>query len=180
MKKPTTSAAPLAAIMLAACLAGAAAAHPFHVSVAECEWNADSGALEVSLRVAPEDLERALSRRAKSRVSLDTTDDVDALAADYLREAFTLAPPGADEPLELKWIGKEVTTKTAWLYFEIAAPDGVAGLELTNRALVEVEPTQINTVNIRARDQRTSLRLDRKRPTAAIEFASEAEQEARK
>ena len=58
-----------ALLALALGLGGAAPAaegvHPFHVTLAEAEYNAESRRLEVALRVYhPLDLETALTRRA--------------------------------------------------------------------------------------------------------------------
>ena len=65
--------APVLALALAVGLGQGrgAAAHPFHASYAELSWSEAGDALEVALRVIPEDLETALSRDAGSRVLLD-------------------------------------------------------------------------------------------------------------
>jgi hypothetical protein len=168
----------MATLALCHSVAQRASAHPFHVSIAEAEWNAESKRLEVAMRVAPEDLEAALTNRAETKVRLEETEDVDKQITDYLNDHFTLRKPETEDeeakPLELHWIGKEVTTKSAWLYFEIDAPDGVAGLELTNRVFVNEEETQINTVVIREGKQKTTLRFDKERTAEVVRFEAKA------
>jgi hypothetical protein len=158
--------------LLMACAANAAA-HPFHVSIAEGEWNAETKRLEVSLRVSPEDLEAALTKQAKERVRLEEMENVDEQIAAYLQEHFCFRKNADEEPLKLKWTGKEITTKAAWLYFELEAPDGVDGLELTNNILVDEEETQINTVVLRQGKQKTTLRFDKKRTEETVTFEGE-------
>lgn len=155
-----------------------AAAHPFHVSVAEAEWNAETRRLEVALRLAPEDLEAALSQRSDTKVRLEDSEQVDAMIVDYLNAHFSLRKTNEEEeprPLALKWIGKEVSTKSAWLYFEIDAPDGVAGLELRNDLLVDHEETQINTVVLREGQRKLTLRFDKKHTAEIVTFEERPE-----
>jgi len=164
----------LAAMCICFSHAGEACAHPFHTSVAETEWNPDTKRLEVALRVSPEDLEAALSKQCEKKVRLEDSEGVDELIVDYLSEHFTLCQPKSGdekaEPLKLKWTGKELSTKAAWLYFEIEAPDGVEGLELTNRLLLDEGDSQINTVVLRDGKRKTTLRFDKKHTSEVIEF----------
>lgn len=157
--------------------ASVAFAHPFHTSIAETEWNAETKRLEVALRVSPEDLESALSKQSEEKVRLEDSEGVDELIVDYLHEHFILCQPksGDEEPkpLELKWTGKELSTKAAWLYFEIEAPDGVEGLEFTNRLLLDEGDSQINTVVLRDGKRKTTLRFDKKHVSEVIEFGDE-------
>lgn len=138
-----------------------APAHPFHVTMAEAEFNPESRKLEVSLRVYhPLDLEAALSRRAKEPVTLDGTPGVDEMIVDYLQEVFTIErADGA--AAELEYVGKEVTLKTAWLYFEVELPEGPEGAAFRDRLLFEIEDDQANTIVFREGKKRASLRFDR-------------------
>lgn len=150
----------MTAIFLFVALA-AAPAHPFHVTMAEAEFNPESKKLEVSLRVYhPLDLEAALSRRAKEPVTLDGTPEVDELIAAYLEEAFTVERPDG-EMAKLEYVGKEVTLKTAWLYFEVDLPGGPEGAAFRDRLLFEIEDDQANTIVFREGKRRASLRFDR-------------------
>lgn len=169
-------AARLLGLVLAIACVGGAAAHPFHVSIAEGEWNAETKCLEVALRVSPEDLETALTKQAKEKVRLEETENVDEQITAYLNAHFRLRESADEDPLKLKWTGKEITTKAAWLYFEIEAPNGVEGLELTNKLLVEEEETQINTVVLRHGKQKTTLRFDQKHTEETVSFTAKEEE----
>ena len=135
-------------------------AHPFHATYTEVDWNAKSKVLEVALRVQPEDLDRVLSLRAKRKIDVEKTKDVDKLIQKYLAEVF-LVEPKLKQPVAIRWIGKEVSSKEAWLYFEIPRPQGIEGLKLLNRIFLEILPDQVNTVRVRQGRQRVTLRFDR-------------------
>lgn len=169
-----THLAALVAALTCCNYASVAFAHPFHTSIAETEWNAETKRLEIALRVSPEDLETALSKQSENKVRLEDSAGVDDLIVAYLNEHFMLCKPtsGDEEPqpLELKWTGKEISTKAAWLFFEIEAPDGVEGLEFTNRLLLDEGDSQINTVVLRDGKRKTTLRFDKKHTSEVIEF----------
>ena len=135
-------------------------AHPFHATYTEVDWNAKSKVLEVALRVQPEDLDRVLSLRAKRKIDIEKTKDVDKLIQKYLAEVF-LVEPKLKQPVAIRWVGKEVSSKEAWLYFEIPRPRGIEGLKLLNRIFLEILPDQVNTVRVRQGKQRVTLRFDR-------------------
>lgn len=67
-------------------------------------------------------------------------------------------------PRPLRWVGKEVTLKETWLYFEICLPDGIEGMEFSNRILFELDPAQTNTLNLKQGDKITTLRFNRQSP----------------
>lgn len=169
--------------------------HPFHVATAETRWNMETKKLEVSIRCHPIDLETALRRRTGKKIDLDTTENVDELLTDYLRETFQLhqgplpapAPgPAPGEALKtpttpatptatendkesklakLHWVGKEIDMKWAWLYLELEPKDLTQELHMTNTILMDVLDDQSNTVIIRLETQRQSLMFHQKKRT---------------
>ena len=161
-----------AAAWFLACGGATAAAHPFHASIAEAEWNAKSGRLEVSLRVTPNDLERAIRQRTKERVQLEDSKSADRLIQDYLREVMRVEGQGGRKH-KLVWVGKEVSVKEAWLHFEIEMPHGPHGALISNRVLFDVQKEQINTINVRWKDQRKSLRFTRQKPQQRLLLSDE-------
>ncbi|MCZ6835423.1 MAG: hypothetical protein O7G85_06575 [Planctomycetota bacterium] len=180
------------------------AIHPFHISITEAEvvLNDDGvKVLQVALRVSPDDLEKALERRSRRRLTLETTKDIDHLIVEYLDDVFQIRHPAPDEdskptPLEpcpepvaghddpqsesptppsshpdakkkdktsiIRWVGKEIDVRYAWLYFEICLPEkGLKGLEFSNRIFFDIEPDQDNTVNLKDGNWKPSLRFNR-------------------
>jgi Domain of unknown function (DUF6702) len=134
---------------LALLLAAVAQAHPYHTSFAEIDWNEAGDALEVSLRVLPEDLETALTWRAGKAVVLAQNAEVQAQVAAYLQEHFQVlaedSASGAGTPLPLRLAGMEVAYNETWLYFTVAARPEMR-LRLRNTVLMDVDSTQTNRV----------------------------------
>lgn len=191
--------------------------HPFHVATAETRWNMETKKLEVSIRCHPIDLETALRRRTGKKIDLDSTENVDQLLTEYLRETFQLhqgplpAPAPAPTPeaalatpkvstesstaptpindsaakatesnlAKIRWVGKEIDMKWAWLYIEIEPTDLNQEMHMTNTILMDVLDDQSNTVIIRLGTQRQSLMFHQKKRTLSFprpsDFAKQPE-----
>lgn len=161
-------------------LATPAWAHPAHVTIAEAEYVRERGTVEVSLRVRPEDLVAALEAartpaatqngEPRRPLNLERTPEIDTQIADYLRRVFTLGEEAG--AAKLIWVGKEQEGRYLWLYFELrlpgAAPESLAGLPLSNRALFEALENQANTVVLQDGARRVSLRFTLERPRQTI------------
>ena len=140
---------PPAALLACALLwPGGAAAHKYYASLARAEYNEETKAVEVALRVFADDFELALTRRSGRKISLDESEDDGALALAYLRETFEVS--GRDgRRVELRWVGMETQGDVAWLYFEAPLPEGPSGAALRDRVLLELFRTQVNIVNFK-------------------------------
>ena len=168
----------VAGLAAGALIVGAArdvGAHPYHASLAEIELNEETGALEVALRLIPEDLARALSRLpgVTRPVALDQARESAPLARRYVRRKFLVTLPDASaasgrRPVAPRWIGMEVSVKAAWLYFEFPLPPAARQVALVNRALFELEAEQLNTVDARTPRGRASLVFQRGEPPKTL------------
>jgi len=133
-----------------------AAAHKFHTSFTEAEYNARERSLEITLRTFPDDLENILSRRKGKSVRLDQKKETEALLAAYLQETFQLKT-ARGETVKLSWVGMDAGVDSAWLYFEARMPDGFAGATLRNQFLFDLYDDQINLVNVKHDEQKRAL-----------------------
>jgi hypothetical protein len=167
----------------------AKANHPFHVSTAEVEYNAQTKRLEVGLKCQSTDLERALRLMAGRKIDIENDPQVDELVTRYVTDNFYLAvapavanaespskttdrslsgevalsvPDAPKEPIKL--VGKEFETKWIWIYFELQPPQVEDPLVLVNRILFEVNAGQINTCLIRQEGQRHALKSTASKP----------------
>ena len=159
------------AIAIALVATTTAAAHPFHVTLSETNYNPKNDTLEIALRVNPFDLERALSRKAKRRIDIDRSADLDKRLEAYVNEHFRVTSENK-APFEINWIGKEISLKTAWLYFEVGL-DGVEKVDVTNSLFFELEHDQVNTMNFRNGDERYSLSFTTSRATRTLDLSSQ-------
>ena len=141
--------------------------HPFHVSLAEIDWNDESRKLEVAMQVHAVDLEAALGRFRKQRLRLEDA-AAEGAARDYTFKAFQVG--ARNSVAVLKWVGWEVDDRTAWLYFEVPLSDFPDEMVLTNRMLFHV-PGQVNTVVVRSGAQRGSLTLTAEEPMGVIRLS---------
>lgn len=130
--------------------------HPFHVSVAELEYNKDSKCLEVALKVWPEDLEKALSQVNKAPVDLDKHPKIDDLIASYLKRNIHVSPDGKTN-CKINWVGKEIEVRHAWLYFEIKTEKEPDNFHFGNTIFFELQDDQINIFNLKLKDRRASI-----------------------
>ena len=151
------------AVLLAcssAIFAQRADAHPSHVSIAEAEFNPKNQHLEVALRVHPVDLERALRIRTKKRIDLDKTKNVDALISAYLNEVFQVKRADGKKA-KIQWVGKEISLKWGWLYFEVPMKEGLEKARFSNRIFFELLPDQTNTILLRQGKSKSTLQFTR-------------------
>jgi hypothetical protein len=159
----------LAAMALACGWVEPAAAHPFHVSVAEAEFNEESGHLEVALRVHPVDLEQALRCQESRPVDLDRSKGIDRMITKYVNSHFQVRD-AAGNKLPCNWVGKEISIKEAWLYFEFPL-DGPSGkLRVTQAFFFEHLEDQVNTINFKQQKRIKSLSFTRDDDTQWIEI----------
>lgn len=165
---------------------GVGSAHPFHVSIAEIEFNGESRTLEVALRVHPEDLVRALESRKRpgEKIELETGSLVEGKIAGYLAEVFVVKH--GDRSLPLARVGEEIGVDWAWLYFEVdlatlsSKGSGEVALDVYNSAFFEFTKDQVNTLNlvgdgeerfsISGVELTRTVRLTKERPRARLEI----------
>jgi len=155
------------ALLSPALLPDTAGAHPFHVTLSEAEWNGKTGRLEVAMRVYPNDLERALRLDPDKRIDLERTANVDQMITAYLSKAVQ-AGTQATADSKIRWIGKEVSLKHVWLYFEIVPPAGQVPTWFSNHVFFELESDQINTVNLKSGAARATLNFSRRQRRSKI------------
>lgn len=146
--------------------------HPFHVSLAEAEWNAKSKRFEIAMRLDPRDFQIALSQRNGKRIDLETTnpDDLQAAIMAYVSAKFT-AIDDQDRAARWHWVGMENETKYVWIYLELQPAADANQLRISNRMLHEVAPTQINTLLMIQASEKQTLRFSKARPTETLHRA---------
>ena len=133
--------------------------HPYHVSLAEIEYNEQTGNFEVSLCVWPADLERALAQMTESPVDLDSTENLDQLIANYLEQTFQFRS-AQENVAPIRFVGKELDLKQGWLHFEVQTagdntndPPAANEWTLNNRVFFELNEDQSNQCNLKTKTE---------------------------
>ncbi|ADV62808.1 hypothetical protein Isop_2230 [Isosphaera pallida ATCC 43644] len=146
--------------------------HPFHVTIAEVEYNPETNRFEVALRVDPLDLQQALAKRLKQpERDLERIENLQDHLNGYVADHFRIVGADGSSPANpLSWVGHEIDVKTAWLYFEITAPDRTApdSCIVAQTMFQELEPNYVHTINYAHGRLRTTLRLTYEQPRAPL------------
>jgi hypothetical protein len=146
--------------------------HKIHVSVTYLEFNHPKQTVEIVVRVFTDDLENALSQRAKRAVKIDpATADKDRRVGDlvmaYLRSNFELKNK-AGHPITLSWNGIEGQMDMFWLYVKGRMSGGLEGAQIRNKIFCELFDDQVNIVNAKHQGKQIGLMFESKDDFKAI------------
>lgn len=177
----------LIAALLVACAVAAAVptdAHRLRAAITTVLFNDRSGRIEVMHRFYLHDAEHALTELMGRGADLfDSVEDRQRFAV-YVHERFTLGvlddtgtAPGSEEPeqgarmLALQLVGAEIEDDSLWVYEAIAVPDlPMSGLQVSHRALQDIWPDQVNTVNVERNGKTSTLTFRFDSPTQSLRF----------
>jgi hypothetical protein len=137
--------------------------HDFHITHTSLNYNSDSEAIEITMKVAIEDLERSLEINTSKKLRIGTTKE-DKSAHRIITNYFDnhLRILTNDKPLKFQWVGKEIDNNLhdIYLYFEIlnCNQNGeIKTLTLENTIFLETELNQTNIVLIEFKDSKFNL-----------------------
>ena len=139
----------LGLIMLALLICGSWLMHEFYVSLTEIRYNTQNENFEISIRVFPDDLDRALLERTGIHTQLGTElehREADSLLRVYLLEDFTMQVNG--EELILNYLGKEPESDAIWCYLESSKIRTPENITVHNSILTEFFPDQVNIIQV--------------------------------
>ena len=152
-------------------ICGAWIMHEFYVSISEVRYNTDKERFEVSMRIFPDDLDRALLERSGIHTQLATElehEKADSLLMLYLLEDFSLEVNG--EVLELDYLGKEPESDAIWCYLESSKVPGPESITIRNAVLMEYFPDQVNIIQVYQGKWNKGLMLDRNQLSGTLQI----------
>ena len=123
--------------------------HKFYVSLTEVRYNTQSERFEVSMRIFPDDLDRAMLARTGIHTQLATKlehEGADSLLMAYLLKSFAIHSDG--EEIGLTYLGKEPESDAIWCYLESSPVKSPQSLSIRNEVLTEIFPEQVNIVQV--------------------------------
>jgi hypothetical protein len=136
--------------------------HKFYVSLTEVRFNSESDRIEVSIRIFPDDLDRAMLEREGVHTQLATElelPEADSLLKLYLLDHFSLKVNG--EHIELEFLGKEPEADAIWCYLESDLIDEPIDYLVYNSILIQTFEDQVNIVQVYQEKWNKGLMLSR-------------------
>lgn len=143
--------------------------HEFYVSLTEIRYNKQTERFELSIRIFPDDLDRALLARSGIHTQLATELEhrqADSLLISYILEDFTLEVNGKKLPLE--YLGKEPESNAIWCYLESAKVVNPESITVRNAILTEYFPDQVNIIQVYKGTWNKGLLLDRNQVSGTL------------
>ena len=123
--------------------------HRFYVSLTEIRYNDQTQRFEVSMRIFPDDLDRALLQLhgIQSQLATELEHELaDSLLMVYLMEDFNIMVDG--KPIGLSYLGKEPESDAIWCYLESSPVPEPDSLTVRNVVLTEFFPDQVNIIQV--------------------------------
>ncbi|GGY18619.1 hypothetical protein GJV26_18960 [Massilia dura] len=144
------------AALVAALFPVAAAAHNYHMGLADIGYNAATGNTEIVHTYTAHDVEALLTNLYGRQFDLGMEEDQEALRR-YLDKRFVLTVDGRHLPLQ--WVGMKASADTITVFQQIDRTALPAGAVLKNGVLTDFLPAQINTVNVGGSAGRATVTL---------------------
>ena len=123
--------------------------HKFYVSLSEIRYNTETERFEVSMRIFPDDLDRALLERSVIHAQLASElehKSADSLLMVYILEDLSIQVDGKE--IELDYLGKEPESDAIWCYLESSKVGAPETITVRNEILTEYFLDQINIIQV--------------------------------
>ena len=143
--------------------------HEFYVSLTEIRYNPESERIEVSLRIFPDDMDRALMEHYDIPSALLTKHEhpaADSLLEIYLQELFRIELDGS--PLPLLYLGKEAESDVMWCYLESDTVKKPEEILVNNAILTELFEDQVNIIQVYVGKWNRGMLLRREEPGGSL------------
>ncbi len=135
------------------------AIHTFYISITQVQYNEDTDAIEVSMKLFTDDLEKALEARTTERLYLNTEKEnkkADLLLREYLKRHFKITVD--DKEHEINFLGKEYEDDATWCYIEVKNIGGkLEKINIQNSTLTDTFDGQANLVHCSYKGKKKSL-----------------------
>ena len=134
--------------------------HDFHVSHTTLHYNSDLENMEITIKVAIEDLEQSLENKELRIGTLNEKKSSEEIIKSYFKNHLNIY--GNNKIIEYKWVGKEISDNLhdIYIYFEISnfnQNEKIKSLMLENTIFSETTHNQSNIVLIEFKDNDYNL-----------------------
>ena len=138
--------------------------HDFHVTHTTFHYNDESKSMEITIKVAIEDLEKSIKNKSTKKLdelsNYQENINSEKLILEYFRNNLTFLL--TENTKEFKWVGKETSNNLhdIYLYFEIANFDkneNIESITIKNTLFLDLYDYQTNIVLIELPDRKYNL-----------------------
>ena len=134
--------------------------HDFHVTHTTLHYNSDLENMEITIKVAIEDLELSLENKELRIGTLNEKKSSEEIIKSYFKNHLNIY--GNNKIIDYKWVGKEISDNLhdIYIYFEISnfnQNDKLKSLILENTIFIETAHNQSNIVLIEFEDNDYNL-----------------------
>ena len=134
--------------------------HDFHVTHTTLHYNSDLENMEITIKVAIEDLELSLENKELRIGTLNEKKSSEEIIKSYFKNHLNIY--GNNKIIDYKWVGKEISGNLhdIYIYFEISnfnQNEKIKSLMLENTIFIETTHNQSNIVLIEFEDNDYNL-----------------------
>ena len=134
--------------------------HDFHVTHTTLHYNSDLENMEITIKVAIEDLELSLENKELRIGTLNEKKSSEEIIKSYFKNHLNIY--GNNKIIDYKWVGKEISDNLhdIYIYFEISnfnQNEKIKSLMLENTIFIETTHNQTNIVLIEFEDNDYNL-----------------------
>ncbi|MBK8442591.1 MAG: hypothetical protein IPL35_03865 [Sphingobacteriales bacterium] len=146
--------------------------HDYHVSITQIYYDSTTQALQVSIQLFGDDVEKAIEKNAAiSWKPLQDFHSADSLLRAYIEQNFKLLPDSQQQAAVLQYLGFEIDHDEVWCYAEIPSlPQAPKHLYIKNTLLTEIFAQQSNIIQANIGGHEKSVSLHRQQREAVLEF----------
>ena len=137
-------------------IAAPSMAHQLKSSVTTVLFNQRTHNIELMHRFYLHDTEHAIGSLFQGKVDIINNKRDQKRFAKYV-ESHVALQTLTGEPLTLNYVGAQVDGKFFWVYQEATIPDEIEGVKMSNGALRDLWPAQVNMVNVEGRGKVKTL-----------------------
>ena len=138
--------------------------HDFHVTHTNIHYNDESKSMEITIKVAIEDLEKSIENKFTKKLDdlSDNQENINSekLIIEYFRNNLTFSVQ--ENTKEFKWVGKETSNNLhdIYLYFEIpnfVKNENIESITIKNTLFLDLYDYQTNIVLIELTERKYNL-----------------------
>jgi len=135
------------------------------------EYKEETKAIQIASKVFLDDLETAFNDHFDTDVDLwelRADAETDALVGELFTHHLKVFVNGKE--MEVVYLGKEMDLDATWAYFEIYKVRKIKDMKVSFTLALDQFDDQVNLINMKYKDQRESVRIDRSQQEDSFSF----------